>query len=91
MFQATADLGISVLFSSNEMCMCCGNSTDPYTSFTTFKVFFLESGCGWKISQTYRRKSFCPSELYMGLAFGGKTLHYFIFFPDYIQMENVSG
>lgn len=89
MFQAAVDLGISVLFSSNRVCMCCGNSADPYSSLTPFKAFFLESGCRWKISQTYRRKSFCPSELCMGVAFGSKTWHYFLF-SQTIQMEHVS-
>lgn len=82
MFQATFDLGISVFFSSDRMCMCNGDFAGPYTSLTPFKAFFLESAYGWKDSQTLRRKSFCLSELCLGLVFLGKTLHYFVWIED---------
>lgn len=70
MFQATVDLGISVLFSSNRLWTCCGDSAGPWASLTPFRVSFLENASGWKSSQALRRKRFSLSELCVGLVFG---------------------
>lgn len=84
MSQATVGLGISVFFSSNRMCTCCGHPEGPYTSLTPFKVF-LQRACGWKNSRTRRRKSFSQSELCIILVFWVK--YCIIFFSPRLHTD----
>lgn len=80
MFRATVDLGIPVLFSSNRMCTRYKVLQVPVPCSCLWKPSSGRGAYGRETSQTLRRKSFRPSDLCTGVAWGAKHCS-ILFFP----------
>lgn len=85
MFQATVDVGISALYSSNRMCTWYKVRQVPIPHSCLLKPSSRKVAYGRKTSQTLRRKSFRAPELGMGLEFGVKR--YIILFVPRLHAD----